>query len=113
MQNLESHIDKNGSTFKANRDRMQQLVAELRARIADRAGGRRRRNTSQRHREQGKMPVRERIERLVDPRVAVSGALAARRARACTRTTLRAPASSQASGACPGARSSSSPTMRR
>ena len=34
MPILESHIDTNGSTFKANRGRMQQLVAELRSRMA-------------------------------------------------------------------------------
>jgi 3-methylcrotonyl-CoA carboxylase beta subunit/propionyl-CoA carboxylase len=45
---------------------MQQLLAELRARLAaaDEGGGAR---YLQRHREQGKLPVRERIERLTDP----------------------------------------------
>src|SRR3954463_9685084 len=66
MQILESHIDKNASTFKANRDRMQQLVAELRTRIATaREGGGAK--YVERHRAQGKMPVRERIDRLIDP----------------------------------------------
>src|SRR3954452_13310036 len=66
MQILESHIDKNASTFKANRDRMQQVVAELRSRIASaREGGGPK--YVQRHREQGKLPVRERIDRLIDP----------------------------------------------
>jgi acetyl-CoA carboxylase carboxyltransferase component len=66
MQILESHIDKNTSTFKANRDRMVQLLAELRSRIAKaREGGGPK--YVQRHREQGKLPVRERIDRLVDP----------------------------------------------
>src|SRR4029079_13595138 len=66
MQTLESHIDTNGSTFRTNRDRMQQLVAELRARCATaREGG----GTKyiERHRALGKMPVRERIDRLVVP----------------------------------------------
>ena len=75
MQILESHIDTNGSTFKANRDRMQQLVAELRARIATAREGGGAKYVA-RHRAQGKMPVRERIDRLVDPE-SVSGALAA------------------------------------
>ena len=46
---------------------MQQLVAELRSTsdaARDRAAAP---NTSQRHREQGKLPVRERIDRLIDP----------------------------------------------
>jgi 3-methylcrotonyl-CoA carboxylase beta subunit len=66
MQILESHIDKTSATFKANKDRMQQAVAELRSRIATaREGGGPK--YVQRHRELGKLPVRERIERLVDP----------------------------------------------
>jgi acetyl-CoA carboxylase carboxyltransferase component len=66
MQTLETHIDKSSATFKANRDRMRQLVAELQARIATaREGGGAK--YLQRHREQGKMPVRERIDRLIDP----------------------------------------------
>src|SRR5947207_2447293 len=66
MQILESHIDTNGSTFRANGDRMRQLVAELRARVetAREGGGAK---YVARHRAQGKMPVRERIDRLVDP----------------------------------------------
>src|SRR5689334_2001852 len=66
MQILESHIDKNGSTFKANRDRMQQLVAELRSRIAAARQGGGEKYVA-RHRAQGKLTVRERIDRLVDP----------------------------------------------
>src|SRR6266566_5150268 len=67
MQILESTIDKNGSTFKTNRDRMQALVAELRSRIkkAKEGGGPK---YVQRHRDQGKLPVRERIDRLIDPK---------------------------------------------
>ena len=66
MLKLETQIDKNSTTFKANRDRMRQLVGELRARIATakEGGGAK---YLQRHREQGKMPVRERIDRLIDP----------------------------------------------
>ena len=62
MQILESHISTNSPTFKANHDRMQQLVTELRARLAAaREGGGAK--YVQRHREQGKLPVRERIAR--------------------------------------------------
>ena len=66
MQILESHVDKNSTTFKANRERMQSLVAELRKQLAvAREGGGPK--YVQRHREQGKLPVRERIDRLIDP----------------------------------------------
>jgi acetyl-CoA carboxylase carboxyltransferase component len=65
MVALETHIDPADATFKANRDRMQQLVSELRAReAAAREGGGAK--YLQRHREQGKLPVRDRIARLVD-----------------------------------------------
>ena len=66
MQVLDSHIDPNDDTFKANRDRMQQLVADLRARTARaREGGGAK--YLERHRAQGKLPVRERVTRLLDP----------------------------------------------
>jgi len=63
---LETKIDPTDATFQSNRDRMQQLVAELRAREAQaRAGG----GTKyvERHRDQGKLPVRDRLARLLDP----------------------------------------------
>jgi len=66
MVTLDTHIDATDATFHANRDRMQQLVAELRTRTASaREGG----GTKyvERHRAQGKLPVRERITRLIDP----------------------------------------------
>jgi acetyl-CoA carboxylase carboxyltransferase component len=66
MTVLESHIDTRDATYLANRDRMQQLVAELRSReAAAREGGGPK--YLQRHRELGKLPARERIARLVDP----------------------------------------------
>jgi 3-methylcrotonyl-CoA carboxylase beta subunit len=66
MQILESHVDKNSTTFKTNRERMQALVADLRKHlaVAKEGGGAK---YVQRHREQGKLPVRERIDRLIDP----------------------------------------------
>jgi 3-methylcrotonyl-CoA carboxylase beta subunit/propionyl-CoA carboxylase len=65
MQILESLINKSSATFKANHERLQQLVAELRARIAEaREGGGPK--YVQRHREQGKLTARERISRLLD-----------------------------------------------
>ena len=66
MVALETRVDTSSAAFKANRDRMQQLVAELAERTgrAREGGGAR---YVQRHREQGKLPVRERIDRLLDP----------------------------------------------
>src|SRR5258706_10504216 len=66
MDVLDSHVNPADSIFKTNRDRMQQLVAQLRARLAGvRQGGGPK--YLQRHREQGKLPVRERVNRLIDP----------------------------------------------
>jgi acetyl-CoA carboxylase carboxyltransferase component len=66
MQTLESHLKTNDPTFTANRDRMEQLVADLRTALARaREGGGPK--YLQRHREQGKLPARERIQRLLDP----------------------------------------------
>ena len=66
MDLLESHIDPGTDLFKANADRMSRLVADLRDRMAraQLGGGPK---YVERHREQGKLPVRERIERLIDP----------------------------------------------
>jgi 3-methylcrotonyl-CoA carboxylase beta subunit/propionyl-CoA carboxylase len=66
MDVLETRIDPSDPTFKTNQDRMRQLVAELRDRTerARQGGGPK---YLQRHRELGKLPVRERIERLLDP----------------------------------------------
>jgi 3-methylcrotonyl-CoA carboxylase beta subunit/propionyl-CoA carboxylase len=66
MLTLESHISPADSIFRENRDRMQALVAELRAQLA-RAGEGGGAKYLQRHREQGKLPVRDRIARLLDP----------------------------------------------
>jgi acetyl-CoA carboxylase carboxyltransferase component len=52
--------------FHSNRDRMQQLAGELRERLAGaRASGGAK--YVERHRAQGKLPVRDRIVRLLDP----------------------------------------------
>ena len=65
MDIIESHVRTDSPEFLANRDRMTRLLAELRERTARaREGGGA--GYMQRHREQGKLPVRERIERLVD-----------------------------------------------
>ena len=65
MQRLSSSIRTDSPEFTANRQKMTTLVAELRDRLAQaRKGGGER--YLQRHREQGKMPVRERIDGLLD-----------------------------------------------
>ena len=66
MDVLDSHVNPADPIFKTNRDSMQKLVADLRDRLAGvRQGGGPK--YVQRHREQGKLPVRERIDRLIDP----------------------------------------------
>jgi acetyl-CoA carboxylase carboxyltransferase component len=66
MDRLHSHIDTSSDTYRTNRDRMLALVAEHRARVelVRQGGGAK---YLARHREQGKMPVRERIDTLLDP----------------------------------------------
>src|SRR3954465_9530752 len=66
MQTLETHVDPNDPAFAANRQHMGTLVADLRehlSRVREGGGAK----YLERHRAQGKLPVRERIERLVDP----------------------------------------------
>ena len=66
MDTLHTTLDTSDPAFTANREHMQHLVAELRDRLARaREGGGAK--YLARHREQGKVPVRERIERLLDP----------------------------------------------
>ncbi|GAB4485274.1 MAG: propionyl-CoA carboxylase [Anaerolineales bacterium] len=66
MQPLVSQIDKNSADFAANAAHHRALAEELRARLAQiRLGGGEK--YRQRHEQQGKMFVRERIERLLDP----------------------------------------------
>jgi propionyl-CoA carboxylase len=63
---LETRIDSSSAEFAANREHNQQLVADLRNRLARvRAGGGP--EAVRRHRARGKLLARERIERLVDP----------------------------------------------
>jgi acetyl-CoA carboxylase carboxyltransferase component len=66
MDSLETHIDPSSETFRTNAARMARLVAELQERraLAREGGGPK---YVDRHREQGKLPVRERIEKLLDP----------------------------------------------
>jgi acetyl-CoA carboxylase carboxyltransferase component len=66
METLETHVDPHSVEFRHNHERMTALVGELRDRTtAVRQGGGAR--YVERHREQGKLPVRERLEKLLDP----------------------------------------------
>src|SRR3979409_2635609 len=65
MEVLQTRVNPSDSLFQTNRDRMQQLVTELSERTARaREGGGAK--YVQRQREQGKLPVRDRIDRLLD-----------------------------------------------
>src|SRR5438093_2226234 len=69
MPVLLSLLDPAGAETQANRAAMEELVAELRAKqaeVASRGAGGDDRSIA-RHRERGKLPVRERIDRLLDP----------------------------------------------
>jgi acetyl-CoA carboxylase carboxyltransferase component len=63
---LTSQLDREAEEFARRRERMEELVAELRERTAQvaRGGGEK---AMERHRSRGKLPARERIDRLVDP----------------------------------------------
>jgi len=66
MEPLESHLDTASDEFKTNRERIQGLVDELNRRLAAaRLGGGEK--YVARHRQQGKVPPRERIAALLDP----------------------------------------------
>src|SRR5881409_680509 len=66
MDRLATQIDTTSEEFRRNHDRMSALMAELRERTAQvRLGGGEK--YVQRHRQQGKLPVRERIDKLLDP----------------------------------------------
>jgi acetyl-CoA carboxylase carboxyltransferase component len=65
MQVLPTHVNPRDPAFSANREAMRQLVDQLRGRIAAaRQGGGPK--YVERHRAQGKLPVRERIDLLID-----------------------------------------------
>ena len=69
MSVLRSGLDPASDEARANREAMERLVLELRARTAavgERGAGGDDRSI-QRHRDRGKIPVRERIDRLIDP----------------------------------------------
>jgi acetyl-CoA carboxylase carboxyltransferase component len=63
---LSSQVERTSSDFARRHERMEALVAELRERTAEvaRGGGD---GATERHRSRGKLPARERIDRLCDP----------------------------------------------
>src|SRR5256885_949207 len=66
---LRSRLDPNSDEARANCDAMMALVADLKARTArltERGAGGDDKSIA-RHKERGKLPVRERIDRLIDP----------------------------------------------
>ena len=66
MPVIESQVDTSGDEFRANLAHMDRLEAELKAHLATaQAGGGE--EAQRRQREQGKLPVRDRVERLLDP----------------------------------------------
>jgi 3-methylcrotonyl-CoA carboxylase beta subunit/propionyl-CoA carboxylase len=66
MEQLSSQVKTESPEYRANRDRMVTLVAELRDHLAAAREGGGEKYVA-RHRDQGKRPVRERIDQLVDP----------------------------------------------
>jgi acetyl-CoA carboxylase carboxyltransferase component len=66
MAVLTSQLDRDAEQFARRRERMEQLVAELRERTAQVAAGGGE-AAMERHRSRGKLPARERVDRLVDP----------------------------------------------
>src|SRR5687767_9067459 len=66
MDVIDTHVDPGSERFRVNQQRMASLVAELGERMAAaRQGGGPK--YLLRHRDQGKLPVRERIDKLLDP----------------------------------------------
>src|SRR5918912_1485772 len=65
MQRIQSKVRIDSPDYQTNHDKMTAAVVQLRQRLAEvREGGGPK--YLQRHREQGKLPVRERIDRLLD-----------------------------------------------
>ena len=83
MTVLRSRLDPATAQTRANHDAMAALVDDLRARqaaVSERGAGGDDRSIA-RHRERGKLPVRERIERLDRPRLRLPRAVPAGRDR--------------------------------
>ena len=102
MDRLQSQIDPASDGFKRNHERMLALVRELRERTAAarRGGGEK---YLSRQREQGKLPARDRIDRLLDRQSPFSSSRRWPHG-ICTTTTRQPRASSPESAVCPAAR---------
>jgi acetyl-CoA carboxylase carboxyltransferase component len=100
---IASRLDAESDSYRDNRERMGELVAELNTHLEHaRAGGG---DTAvERHHARGKLLARERIERLIDPRSLRTASTTVRR---------RRPGSSPASGRLQGGRAWSWPTTPR
>ena len=111
MDVLQTRVQTSSAEFQSNRTRMKTLAAELDERLAAaRVGGGPK--ARQRHREQGKLPVRERIERLIDPPSAFFELSPLAAFGMYDNGAPEQPTWSPASAAWPGARSWWSRTMR-
>jgi acetyl-CoA carboxylase carboxyltransferase component len=66
MESLETHLDPGSDEFRANAERIQKLVDELEQKLASAKEGGGPKYLA-RHKEQGKVPPRERIAALLDP----------------------------------------------
>ena len=66
MSVLSSHVERESDVFAARNEHMSALVAELRERTAQVAGGGGDKSV-ERHRSRGKLTARERVDRLLDP----------------------------------------------
>ncbi|HEV7180526.1 MAG TPA: carboxyl transferase domain-containing protein, partial [Candidatus Baltobacteraceae bacterium] len=66
MAILETRLDRTSEAYRQNFERIARLVNELRTNLqAVRAGGGP--EATEKHRKRGKLPARERIDRLIDP----------------------------------------------
>lgn len=102
MTTIKSFVDPRSATFRANAEAYAVLLDDLRTRLAQaRAGGPL--EARERHTARGKLLVRERIERLLDPATPFSKLGRWQRTRSMMSRFLP-PVSSPASGASPGAR---------
>jgi 3-methylcrotonyl-CoA carboxylase beta subunit len=88
MEKIVSRVRTTDDDYRANRERMLALVAELKERVAGACVGGDERSR-ERHKSRGKLLARERIDALVDPTLAFLE-LSPLAATACTTARLRA-----------------------
>ena len=99
---MTTRIDPRSATYERNATAYAALIDRLRERMTwSLAGGGEKLRA--RHLDRGKVPVRERIDLLLDPGSAFSNCRRSR-AGACTTTRCRRPGSSRGSATCPACR---------